>query len=45
MFLSKIYVQNEAKKNFIENEYKSLLKKRNVAVVVNNDLFFFEDYV
>ena len=40
IFLSKIYVQNEAKKNFIENEYKSLLRKRNVTVVVNKDLFF-----
>lgn len=40
IFLSKIYVQNEAKKNFIENEYKGLLKERNVTVVVNEDLFF-----
>lgn len=40
IFLSKIYVQNEAKKNFIENEYKSLLKERNITVVVDEDLFF-----
>lgn len=40
VFLSKIYVQNEAKKNFIENEYKSLLKERNITVVVDEDLFF-----
>lgn len=44
VFLSKIYVQNEAKKNFIENEYKSLLKERNITVVVDEDLFF-EEYV
>ena len=40
VFLSKIYVQNEANKNFIENEYKSLLKERNITVVVDEDLFF-----
>lgn len=40
VFLSKIYVQNEAKKNFIENEYKNLLKERNITVVVDEDLFF-----
>ena len=40
MFLSKIYVQNEAKKKFVENEYNSLLKERNITVVVDEDLFF-----
>lgn len=40
MFLSKIYVQNEAKKKVVENEYNSLLKERNITVVVDEDLFF-----
>lgn len=40
MFLSKIYVQSEAKKKIVENEYNSLLKERNITVVVDEDLFF-----
>ncbi|NBI43592.1 DUF4433 domain-containing protein [[Haemophilus] felis] len=39
-FLSKIYVQNEMKKLLIEREYETLLKQKNIDVVVNRELFF-----
>lgn len=39
-FLSAIYVQNEVRKNVIEDEYGDLLEDKGIEVIVNKEMFF-----
>ncbi|HFC8510843.1 TPA: DUF4433 domain-containing protein [Neisseria subflava] len=39
-FLSAIYVQNEVRKNVIEDEYGDLLEDKGIKVIVNKEMFF-----